>query len=186
MVAYDCVPLREPGNLSVGSVWAVLGVVAMLANAIRRLVPVALFPFSQGMGVKGWTVYSATCVFFAYAEGYKGFQLKFSPFVVRRAFLLVEGAPLAHQVLAPAYAMGLFHATRKRKVMSYSLLLGVAFIVMSVKRLSYPLRSIVDAGVVVGLSWGMTATVLLYLKALRGGKAPYVDPCLPMPSSIPP
>ena len=39
-------------------------------------------------------------------------------------------------------------------IVSWSVSIGVAVIVAAVKRLSYPWRNIVDAGVVVGLSWG--------------------------------
>ena len=47
--------------------------------------------------------------------------------------------------------MGLMHATKKRRIISWSISIGVAFIVAVVKRLPYPWRSIVDAGVVTGL-----------------------------------
>jgi len=42
--------------------------------------------------------------------------------------------------------------------------MGVALIVAAVKRLATPYRQIVDAGVVVGLSWGATSIVLWYLR----------------------
>ena len=89
---------------------------------------------------------------FAYMEGYKAFQKKFSPMVVRRALTLGDpAAPMLHTLLAPFYSMGLFHATRKRKIVSWSISLAVAGIIAAVKRLSYPYRSVVDAGVVVGM-----------------------------------
>jgi hypothetical protein len=115
--------------------------------------------------------YAAAVATFAYVEGYKAFQLKFSPLVVSRAFTLgPEGGrctPL-RAVLAPFYSMGLFHATRKRKIVSWSVSLAVLLIVGAVKRLPYPWRSIVDAGVVAGLTWGATSIAWIYAKALRG------------------
>jgi hypothetical protein len=77
---------------------------------------------------------------FAYVEGYKAFQLKFSPLVVQRAMTLSRSPPppLHHTLLAPFYSMGLFHASKKRKIVSWSISIGVAFIVGAVKRLPYP------------------------------------------------
>jgi hypothetical protein len=42
--------------------------------------------------------YAAFAIFMAYAEGYKGFQMKFSPMVVRRAYTLGKEAPAMHKV----------------------------------------------------------------------------------------
>eukprot|EP00931_Biecheleriopsis_adriatica_P011067 TRINITY_DN112145_c0_g1_i1.p1 TRINITY_DN112145_c0_g1~~TRINITY_DN112145_c0_g1_i1.p1 ORF type:complete len:182 (+),score=21.12 TRINITY_DN112145_c0_g1_i1:38-583(+) len=162
-----------------GSVWAVLGVILFLFNGVRRVVPAALQPFSRGLGAFGWASYVASVLFFAYAEGYRGFQQRFSPLVVRRALLLDGTQPVLRQVLAPAYAMAFFHAKCRRKVASWILICGIFFIVAVVKRLPYPYRAILDAGVVTGLSWGMCATGLLFVRSLRTGRAPDVDPCLP-------
>jgi hypothetical protein len=129
------------------------------------------------------SAYIATCVWFAYVEGYKGFQLKFSPLVVKRSFTLVpgkNGTAWYHFLLAPLYSMGLLHATRKRKIVSWSVSLGVAGIVAVVKRFPYPWRNIVDAGVVVGLTWGSFSILWEYVKAWVTGKSPpQVDAALP-------
>lgn len=84
--------------------------------------------------------YGGSMAMFAYAEGYKAFQLKFSPLVVQRAMTLSRSPspPLHHTLLAPFYSMGLFHASKKRKIVSWSISIGVAFIVGAVKRLPYP------------------------------------------------
>lgn len=102
------------------------------------------------------SAYIVTCLWFAYVEGYKGFQKKFSPLVVKRSFTLVPGknnTQWYHFLLAPIYSMGMIHATRKRKIVSWSVTIGVAAIVALVKRFPYPWRNIVDAGVVAGLTW---------------------------------
>mmetsp|Transcript_87240 Transcript_87240/g.182580 ORF Transcript_87240/g.182580 Transcript_87240/m.182580 type:complete len:285 (-) Transcript_87240:79-933(-) len=163
---------------SLSSAWAILGVVAMLANGMKRLLPVAFQPFADGLDYGGWTAYALSAFFFAYVEGYRGFQMRFSPLVVRRALLLGE-APLLHKLLGPVYAMGLVHATSRRRGTSMSLMFVVFCLVAIVKRLPYPYRSILDIGVCVGLSWGMGSVLLLYLRSLLTGKAPPVDPCLP-------
>jgi hypothetical protein len=74
--------------------------------------------------------------------------------------------------------MGLFHATKKRMIVSWCVSLGVSGIVYAVKKLPYPWRNIVDAGVVVGLAWGSISIFLHYIKALVTGKVP-ADPALP-------
>jgi hypothetical protein len=125
------------------------------------------------------SAYIVTCLWFAYVEGYKGFQLKFSPLVVSRSLTLEPGyAKIHHYILAPFYSMGLFHATKKRMIVSWSVSLGVAGIVAAVKRLAYPWRNIVDAGVVVGLSWGCLSIMIQYIKAVVKGTSP-ADPALP-------
>jgi hypothetical protein len=79
--------LRRSLIRNLGGLWGVLQVVSILANAIKRLVPIALQPFVQkDMTPAQWTMYGAWCVFMAYTEGYKAFQMKFSPLVVNRAF----------------------------------------------------------------------------------------------------
>ena len=86
----------------------------------------------------------------AYAEGYKAFHLKFSPTVVARALTLESGgggaAGAAPRALAPLYAMGLFHATPKRKKTSWGFVLGIFMIVKAVRARArsspYPARSL--------------------------------------------
>ena len=126
--------------------------------------------------------YGLSCLFFAYAEGYKGFQKKFSPLVVKRSFSLVIGTKqgtIWNYLMAPLYSMGLIHATRKRLITSWCVSLGVATIVAVVKRMPPVWRCILDAGVVVGLSWGSLSILFLFLQSWRTGTAPAVDACLP-------
>ena len=129
--------------------WGVLGVIGILAKAIKRLAPHAVQPLVQrDLTLLQWGLYGTSLTFFAYVEGYKAFQCKFSPLVVQRAMTLAApGAPVGHRVAAPFYSMGLFHATPRRRNLSWSISLGVAAIIGVVKRLPYPWRSVVDAGV---------------------------------------
>jgi len=177
-------------NLTTGkvlaSLWGSCGVVYILAKAIKRVLPIALEPFTKAEGVVPLThvqlaAYIFTCLWFSYVEGYKGFQLKFSPLVVSRSFTLQpSSSPTHHLLLAPLYSMGLFHATKKRMVVSWSVTIGVAVIVAAVKRMPYPWRNIVDAGVVCGLTWGSISILGGYIISLVTGIAPIdVDPALP-------
>mmetsp|Transcript_25489 Transcript_25489/g.55809 ORF Transcript_25489/g.55809 Transcript_25489/m.55809 type:complete len:212 (-) Transcript_25489:84-719(-) len=178
-VAPRPVTLCKTAKPSIAAVWGVLGVLLLLANGLRRTLPAALVPFSAGMSPSAWAAYVASCLFFAYAEGYRGFQKRFSPLVVRRALLLDGRRPCLHQAFAPAFAMALIHTDARRKAVSYGLAFGIVAIVAFVKRLPYPQKSILDAGVVVGLGWGMCSICLLFVRAVYTGTHPAVDPRLP-------
>lgn len=166
------------------SLWAAGGFVAILGKSIKRILPIALEPFSAtapGLSPFQLGSYIAMCLMFAYAEGYKGFQLKFSPLVVARAQTLkpFQGTPIHHVLLGPFYAMGLFHATKKRRIVSWSVSTGVAFIVAIVKKFPYPWRNIIDAGVIVGLSWGSMSILAIWFKTVVLGQDSGFDPALP-------
>eukprot|EP00587_Corethron_hystrix_P006947 CAMPEP_0113306858 /NCGR_PEP_ID=MMETSP0010_2-20120614/5945_1 /TAXON_ID=216773 ORGANISM="Corethron hystrix, Strain 308" /NCGR_SAMPLE_ID=MMETSP0010_2 /ASSEMBLY_ACC=CAM_ASM_000155 /LENGTH=276 /DNA_ID=CAMNT_0000161617 /DNA_START=68 /DNA_END=898 /DNA_ORIENTATION=+ /assembly_acc=CAM_ASM_000155 len=174
--------LKSPAIL-MSSAWAVLGVISILVKAIKRVLPIAMEPFRGGVPLTNLQIFSyvGTCLFFAYAEGYKGFQKKFSPLVIRRAFTLDGTSPILHKIFAPFYSMALFHSTKRRKIISWSVSGGVAMIVMVVKRFPYPWRNILDAGVVVGLSWGALSIAVEYFHTIFSGKLPPMDPFLPIP-----
>merc|ERR1740139_1601536 len=92
--------LNNIANL-VASFWAAGGFVAILAKSIKRILPLALEPFSAAapaLSTFQMLSYITMCLGFAYAEGYKGFQLKFSPLVVARAQTLkpFQGTPIHH------------------------------------------------------------------------------------------
>lgn len=165
------------------SFWGTGGFIYILLRSIRKIVPIALEPFGVGEGIVPLTkvqlaAYILTCLWFAYVEGYKGFQRKFSPLVVSRSLTLHPRSPPHHLLLAPLYSMGMFHATKKRVIVSWSVTLGVAALVAGVKRMPYPWRNIVDAGVVVGLTWGMLSILVGYVVACTKGESP-ADPSLP-------
>jgi hypothetical protein len=171
---------RGGAGLSIAPAWGALGMAAVLANAIRRVLPVALEPFAGGAAAlppQTWAAYAAFVVFMAYVEGYKAFHLKFSPMVVARALTLRDAPPL-HALFAPLYSMGLFHASRKRLCTSWGFLVGIAAVVKLVKSLEYPWRAVVDGGVVAGLSVGAASILYHYGRAL-GGIDPPADAALP-------
>lgn len=152
-------------------VWGVVQVVSVLANALKRLYPIAMQPFIQkDMLPYQWVLYAVWCGYMGYAEGYKAFQLKFSPMVVQRAFSIYQNPGIFNVLLAGPYAMGMFGASRKRMIVSWCVTAGVFSLTLFVKKLPYPYRAIVDAGVVVGLTYGTLSIVLLAIKAFFGGK----------------
>lgn len=159
--------------------WGVLQVILVFGNAIKRLWPIAIQPFSQNdFTPYHWAAYVAWAAFMMKTEGYDAFQKKLSPLVVKRAFGINTNKSFFKCLLAGPYSMGLFGATKKRMIVSWSVSVGVSILIAVVKRLPYPYRSIIDAGVVAGLSYGTCATLIFYVKALFGHE-PAVDPCLP-------
>jgi hypothetical protein len=175
--------LRRTAIKNILAGWGVIQVLSILANAIKRVVPVAIQPFVQrDLEPAQAVVCFIWCTYMLYTEGYKTFQLKFSPLVVKRAFGLSENLSLLNCLLAGPYCMGLFGATRKRMIVSWSVTLGVFAIVKIVKKLPYPWRAIVDAGVVLGLSYGVVVMCLQTVRAMFG-YIPDVDECLPLKGS---
>ena len=156
--------------------WGVLGVLALLGNAMYRLAPLAWEPLENGM-LSGWVLglYIFSVVFNAYAEGYRGFHKAYSPRVVARAIHLGHHPKPLHVLLAPVFCMALFHATRKRLIISWTLLVAIVAVVILIRQLAQPWRGIVDAGVVVGLGWGSLSIIVLYLRAVFRGEVPEHD-----------
>ena len=160
------------------SLWGILGCCAIFVRAIWTLTPVALHPIEQGMTTLQWVAWSGWVVFMIYSEGYRGIHLKFAPRVVVRALHLGRRPRLLHVLFAPLFCMGLFHATRKRLIVSWCVIGGITLLVIGVRQLAQPWRGIVDAGVVIGLVLG--AVSILYHTA-RGfcGHEPAISPDLP-------
>ncbi|TNE92232.1 MAG: hypothetical protein EP330_02570 [Deltaproteobacteria bacterium] len=136
--------------------WGIVGVHLTIGNAIVRLGAKGVDAMTSGLSAGQWALLVVWVAFMLYSEGYRGFHLRYSPMVVARAKTL-KHAPLLHKLLAPAYVMGLFHATLRRKIMSYGVIAAVSVVVMFVRQLDQPWRGIVDVGVVLGLLTGLAS-----------------------------
>jgi hypothetical protein len=166
------------GRLGFG--WGVLGVGALLAEAVFRLWGHALEAVAehrlspaQWAFAVGWT--GLLWLF----EGYRGFQRRFSPRVVARALYLAHHPRPLHLALAPAYCIGLLYASPRRLRSEWTMVVLVVALVLLVRELEQPLRGLVDLGVVVALSWGLGAVLLFAVRALWTGEAPEVGLDLP-------
>ena len=160
------------------SSYAVLGVLLLLSSAIYRLLPMALEPLSGTLEPVHLFAYASSVLFFAYSEGYRGFQKQFSPRVVARALIVARQKRMLSWLLAPPVAMGLLHATKKRLIISWSITLGVIVLILLMRMLAQPWRGIIDAGVVVGLSWGAVAILVFWIRSLAGSP-PSIEPEFP-------
>jgi hypothetical protein len=155
-------PIGWPG------LWGVLGFTALIGQAIYRLTPFAIDALRMSLAPTQWGVLAAWVGFMVYSEGYRGFQQKVAPRVAARAVHLTAHPRPVFVALAPLYIMGLVHATRRRLVTSWCVLVGIIGLVVIVRRFDQPWRGIVDAGVVLGLVWGVVAILVLVARAARG------------------
>ncbi len=158
----------------VGAVWGLFGVILLLGSATYRLFPLAVDAFSYPL--KWYHLISLIVIVLgmAYAEGYRGFQKGFSPRVAARArYLRDEPSPVL-VLLAPFFCMGYFHATKRRKITSISLTLGIILLIVLVRFIAQPWRGIIDAGVVVGLVWGIVSLSFFSYRALLSHEFPYL------------
>ena len=150
----------------VGAWWGVLGVTLLIGWAVVRLAPVAADAWAMPWGMLEWGVALVWLVFMLVGEGYRGFQKGFAPRVAARARYLREHPTPLRVLLAPAFCMGFFHATRKRMIVSWAVTSGIVLLIIAVRFLPQPWRGIVDLGVVAGLCWGLVAIVAYGLHAL--------------------
>jgi hypothetical protein len=150
----------------IGAYWGVIGVCMLLMFAVYRLTVIALDSFKFSFLWYHWLIFVANILFMAHSEGYKGFQKAFSPRVAARARYLKFNPNPIHIMFAPLFCMGYFHTTRKRLIITYALTLGIVMLVIIFNQISQPWRGIFDAGVVVGLSWGVISIIIYFIRAM--------------------
>lgn len=160
--------------------WGVVGVLALLGQAVFRLAPLAWSALSGELSTLQWVGVVLWVAVMAHAEGYRGFHRRFSPRVVARALWLREHPEPRLVVLAPLFCMSLFHATPRGKLTARLLVAGILALITVVRMLPQPWRGLVDAGVVVGLAIGMTSLLGYALRAVLGTPPP-IAPDLPEP-----
>jgi hypothetical protein len=162
---------KENGKSAAGAIGAFWGIIGLSLIFGRGLI--CLYPFVEELEWNSfspvhWATLVASLLFMGYAEGYKGFHLKFSPRAAARALYLKNNPTLLRAIFAPLFCMGFFHATRKRKIVAYSLTTMIVVLIIIVRQLPQPWRGIVDAGVLLGLGWGLVSVWLFSVKAFFG------------------
>lgn len=172
----------KPSRSSAVRAWGAFGVAGYLLYGVKKVIPIV----REGIGAIEaswqWGLLASVLAFFAYVEGYKGFQKGFAPRVVSRAWVVSEtndAIPFWHKVLAPAFCIGYFHGTRRRVIASWMVTTIIFLVVVGVKRLSNPYRAIIDAGVMVGLLWVVCSIIVIFFKSIGSGAAPNFDPAIP-------
>ena len=148
----------------VGAVWGVVGFSLILGWPIVRLAYrfIEAWELRAQWGVWHWLVLVTFIFFMAYTEGYRGFQKAFSPRCAARVQHLRHNPTLLRVILAPLFVMTFFASTRKRLIVSYAITAMVIVFIVGFRLIPQPWKGILDAGVVVGLTWGLIS-FLLYL-----------------------
>jgi len=148
--------------------WGLAGVFFLLGFAVYRLTPKAAEAIGMGLSTWQWVVLTLWTLFMGIAEGYRGFQRRFSPRVAARARYLRDHPAAVRTILAPFFCMGYFHANRRTQITSIGLTAAIIAVIVLVSFCSQPWRGIIDFGVVVGLTWGITSLAGFAWKALAG------------------
>ena len=167
---------------TIGTIWGVAGAVTLLSFAVGRMaghMPLKRSPahtpvntnWESGTTLVGgvWTL------FMGYSEGYKGFQKGYSPRVAARALYLRDKCTWPRLILAPLFCLGFINSTRRRRITIAVLLVVISLIVIFFKHIPQPWRGVLDLGVVVGLSWGLIATLVFLVKFWIAKEVPF-DP----------
>lgn len=157
---------------TVAAAWGMFGVAALLGRAVWRLWPVAAEALNTyHLSALQAALCALWVVFSAYAEGYRAFQKRFCPRVVARALYLARNLTPLRVVLAPMFCIGLFGARRRTTIVVWSVTLGIVCLVVLVRMLPQPWRGIVDAGVVVGLGWGIVTLAVEFVTVATGKRS---------------
>jgi hypothetical protein len=152
----------------IAPLWGLAGVFFLLGFAVYRLTPKAIEAIGMGLSTWQWMVLTLWTLFMGVAEGYRGFQKRFSPRTAARARYLRDQPSPVRTILAPFFCMGYFQASRRVQITSLSLTVAIVLIIILVSFCSQPWRGIIDFGVVVGLTWGMVSLAGFAWKALAG------------------
>lgn len=161
------------GNtLGIAGIWGIVGISLLLTSSVGRVAQVVVEGLSYPLT---WVHLPAAVLwmgFMGYTEGYRGFQLGYSRRVVLRALSLDRETRLMPRILAPLTCMGLIFAPWSRLRVSWFVVLAVVGVVSVVRAIPHPWRAIVDAGVVLGLGWGLVAVWVYSARALAGHPVP--------------
>ena len=150
------------GNIA--AIWGLVGSCSILGMAIMRMVGHVREGFEYTLGWQHYALLVPWLFFMLYSEGYKGFQKGYSPRVAARAHYLKEHSTLVRAIFAPIFCMGFFHSTKKRKIVISILVVAITCLVIAFQYVPQPWRGILDVGVVLGLSWGVIATLCFAFK----------------------
>jgi len=164
-------PAIDPPSIRqrLAALWGLFGVLALLCFAIWRLAPIAWEALEdcERLAWFHWVVLIVFTGFMIRAEGYKGFQKSFSPRTAARARWLLQDDSLVRAILAPVFCMGYHWAGKRTRIVATCLTIGIVILVILIRVfLDQPWRGIVDAGVVVGLSYGVVTLLVFGYRAL--------------------
>lgn len=152
--------------------WGVGGAIALLGFAVVRMFNQCVDATKYPLDAWHIIVLVVWTFFMAYSEGYRGFQRGYSPRVAARALYLREHSTPLRFALAPLFCMGFFHAPRRRRITVVVLVFAISLLVVLFRQLPQPWRGVLDFGVVVGLTWGIIATLIYFFKYIHTADVP--------------
>ena len=155
-----------------GAIWGAGGLSIILLDAINRLSKIALQAFDAGLSSLQWGVLMVVIALMAYAEGYRGFQKSFAPRSAARIYYLYRNPEPLALLLAPLFCMGFFRATRGPLLFAWVGAFLIVLLIIALQLSLQPWRGIIDAGVVVGLSWGLASFLFELWRVFRTGVYP--------------
>ncbi len=153
----------------IGIGWALFGFSVLIVFAISRLfinfqdVRVISLTATQEVALVAWTG------MMLYAEGYRGFQKKFSPRFATRALYLCKSGTTKDIILAPLFCMGFFRATPQQIIRTWTLTAVIILFVILAGVAPSPWRGIISGGVMIGLAYGLGTVWLFTISAIRSG-----------------
>ena len=139
----------------VGALWACVGWSAVLLFAIWRLAAIALEALDFEWTAWHWAAAVINTLFMAWSEGYRGFQMSFSPRTASRVHYVAYHPSPLRTALAPLFAVGYFDAGRRTLSIAWLGTVAIVLLILLVHQLPQPWRGIIDMGVVLGLTWGV-------------------------------
>ncbi len=145
--------------------WGIAGLILLLGFASWRLSAYTIESFSMPLNWIHWIVFLGFSIFMAHSEGYKGFQKKFSPRFAARCKYLLHNTNLLQLLLAPLFCMGFFHAPKKRVIATFALTIMIIIFILTFRLIPQPWKGLLDAGVVIGLIWGILSSLYYCFKA---------------------
>lgn len=161
---------RTAGRTLAIQVWAVSGVVFLLAEAAYRLAARGISTVRGGLSTFEWVILVLLTAAFVLGEGVMALQRKWAPFVISRVARLRTVTSVLYVIGAPLYATGLIGPPRRGVARAWAGVAAIVAAVLIVSRFPEPWRGIVDVAVASALIWGALALVYIAIRTLRFGR----------------
>ncbi len=96
----------------------------------------------------------------------------------RALYLRGHSSALGTLLFSPLFCIGYFGASKRVLIVAWAGTIAIVIFVLLVHRVDQPWRGIIDAGVVVGLSWGLVSLITTAANTFRTN-AYQVSPDMP-------